>query len=492
MPGKVCAAIAAIGALLTASGCVGVAAAPAQESPAVAAQEPQAPKRPNILLILVDDLRPDIGAYGHPTAQTPNMDVLARSGMVFERAYTQQAVCAPSRAALMTGLRPETTGITTLEQPLDKTVPNAVTMLDLFKANGYDTFGFGKVYHHRDDDRDGWTKYVPSAEYAIRRQRRGEGRQDVAEGRAQDRNALGDTVNARAAIAELERRRASGRPFLMAVGVHKPHLPFIAPTEDFSRYTAATVPAPINPQGQQGAPPWAIVSYEIWNRADTPKQAPMPEAKAKSLQLAYLAAVSYADSIVGELLAALREKGLEDDTIVVLWGDHGFKLGDHGHWAKHSNAEIDTRIPLMLRVPGVTKPGSRTRALVETVDIYPTLAELTGLGSPNAVEGLSMRKLIENPGQPWKQAAFAQYDRSGRNDGAGPLKGRTVRTDRYRYTAWLSQKDGRLVAQELYDHQKDPAESTNVAKDAAYAAALKEAEAIRQAGWGKVRAGVRR
>lgn len=482
--------MATAGAMLAACTLTGTAATP---RPAAAAEQPtpsapEAQKRPNILFIMLDDLRPDLGIYGHPTAQTPNMDALGRSGLVFENAFVSQAVCGPSRAALMTGLRPDTSGIRDLKTPVEQAVPDAVTMLDLFKRSGYGTYGYGKIYHHTDDDKDGWTLRVVDQEKIEQREKRKAGTPKVAAGQTASGDDLPDTVNVGKAIAKLPELADSKQPFFMAVGIHRPHLPFISPKKDWDRYTAKTVPAPINPEGQKGAPPWALVAYEVWNYPDTKDFEPsMPKDKADELRWGYLAAVSYADDLVGDLMAELKRTGLDDNTIVVLWGDHGWKLGDHAKWSKHSNANIDIHVPLIIRAPGGTKAGSRTQAIVETVDIYPTLAELAGLRPPAGLEGLSMVPLLEKPGRAWKQAAFAQYARNGgQTQGNGELTGYTVRTARYRYTGWVK-KDGNLVRAELYDLDKDPAESVNRADDPAYKAAVSELEATRKGGWKPVR-----
>lgn len=464
-------------------------------TPPLAVAQDRAPQRetvtqakPNVLFILVDDLRPDLGIYGHPTAQTPNIDALGQSGLVFENAFVSQAVCGPSRAALMTGLRPDTSGIHDLKTPVEEALPDAVTMLDLFKRSGYGTYGYGKVYHHTDDDKDGWTLRVADQEKVEQRRKRKEGPPKVAVARAENGDELPDTINVAKAIEKLPELARNKQPFFMAVGIHRPHLPFVSPKKDWDRYTAKTVPAPINPEGQKGAPPWALVAYEVWNYPDTKGFEPvMPKDKADELRWGYLAAVSYADDLVGNLMAELRRTGLDDNTIVVLWGDHGWKLGDHAKWSKHSTANIDIQIPLIIRAPGATKPGSRTKAIVETVDIYPTLAELAGLRTPADLEGLSMVPLIDKPNRGWKQAAFAQYARNaGLTQGNGELMGYTVRTARYRYTGWVD-KNGKLIRSELYDLDKDPAESVNRADDAAYRSATAELENIRKGGWKPVR-----
>jgi arylsulfatase A-like enzyme len=206
--------------------------------------------------------------------------------------------------------------------------------------------------------------------------------------------------------------------------------------------------------------------------------------EANKLRHGYLAAVSFADGLVGKILNKVSNLGLDDNTIVVIWSDHGFKLGDHGGWAKHSTVELDIHIPMMIRAPGMKASGARTAALVETVDIYPTLIDLAGLSEPHVLEGTSMRPLLNKPQQMWKQAVFAQYPRHVKKQS---LMGETVRSQRYRYTAWVEEVSGRIVAQELYDHEMDPIESSNVAKNNDYFPELQHLEKLRQRGWQEVR-----
>jgi arylsulfatase A-like enzyme len=439
---------------------------------------------PNVLLIAIDDLRPDLGVFGHPTAITPNIDAFAKTGLLFERAYTQQAVCGPSRAALMSGLRPETTGITTLEQPLQDTVPNVVSMAAMFKANGYETMSIGKIYHHRDDDKAAWTVPPSNTMFAYRNQLRKSGKPNNAFDAVEGEELLPDEKNAARAIRELRRLKNEDKPFFMAFGVHRPHLPFEAPKAAWSLYQDKDIPDPVSRKPQKGAPDYAVVSYEIWNYDNMPKKPPMPEDLADQLRHGYLASVSFADGVVGSVLDELEKLELDDDTIVVLWSDHGFKLGDHGAWAKHSNVELDIHIPMLVRAPGRTPAGGRTKALVESVDIYPTLAELTGLTPPDDLEGLSLTPLFSKPDRVWKEAAFSQFNRGGKN---AETLGRTVRTKDFRYTAWIEANTGKMVAQELYDHRNDPNELVNVASDASYKAELARHEALRKSGWRAVR-----
>ena len=443
-------------------------------------------QRPNVLLISIDDLRPDLGSYGHPLAVTPSLDQFARTSLSFDRAYVQQAICAASRAALMTGLRPDTTGIITLEQPVAETVPDVTTLNKLFKQNGYETISIGKIYHHRDDDAAGWSKDPYDVIYDFRRDRRARGipnppydAWELAE------EELPDARNIEHALLELERLSGQETPFFLAVGLHRPHLPFRAPASDWRLYDPATVPGPSSTSPAEGSPEWAVVSWEVWNYDGLPPQpGPMPADDAEHLRHGYLATITYADRLVGRLLDQLTAMGRDEDTIVVVWSDHGFKLGDHGAWAKHSNVELDIHIPMMIRVPGMPSAGTRTEALVESVDIYPTLIELAGLSEPQALEGASLLPLIEDPARSWKEAAFAQYHRFVNQQ---PAMGKTVRTQRYRYTAWVNRDTGRLLAQELYDHDVDPHETLNVAGDSRYRDVTARHERLRRDGWRPVR-----
>ena len=441
--------------------------------------------RPNVLFISVDDLRPDIGSYGHPVAQTPNIDSFSQSALLFEQAYTQQAVCGPSRAALLTGLRPSTTGIRRLDQTVSGTLPSVTTMNKVFKQNGYETLSVGKIYHHFDDDADGWSKPPFDTIYDFRQDRKKRG---LSKGPPYavwlSDELLPDAKNVAHAVKELDRLSQQDDPFFLAVGLHRPHLPFRAPKKYWDQYDAKLIPAPKTTQQQLGAPDWAVVAWEIWNYDNLPpKPGPMPKTEADKLRHGYLAAISFADDLVGQLLKKIAALGLDKNTVVVIWGDHGFKLGDHGGWSKHSNVELDIHIPLIIRVPGISKPGSRTKALVETVDIYPTLLDIAGLDKAHNLEGVSLRPLMDQPDRPWKEAVFAQFPRYVKNQ---VLMGETIRTDRFRYTAWIGDRSGTIEAQELYDHVKDPIESTNLAKNKDYRSELLRHESIRKKGWSNI------
>jgi arylsulfatase A-like enzyme len=427
-------------------------------------------------------LRPDLGSYGHPVAKTPRFDGFAETALLFEKAYTQQAVCGPSRAALLTGLRPSTTGIKRLDQTVTGTLPDTTTLNSMFKKSGYETVSVGKIYHHFDDDINGWSKAPFDSIYNFRKDRKKRG---LPKGPPYavwlSDELLPDAKNVAHAVNELDRLSKQDNPFFLAVGLHRPHLPFRAPKKFWDKYDPKSVPAPKTTKQQLGAPDWAVVAWEIWNYDNLPpKPGPMPKAEGEQLRHGYLAAISFVDGLVGQLLDKLSALDLDKNTVVVVWGDHGFKLGDHGGWSKHSNVELDIHIPLMIRVPGMKASGKRTKALVETVDIYPTLMDVAGLDQPHELEGISLLPLTNEPNQEWKEAVFAQFPRYAKHQA---LMGETVRTDRYRYTAWVGVRSGKIIAQELYDHKINSTESVNLAENSDYINDLKYHEKLRIMGW---------
>lgn len=467
------------------------ACAPRYSQVEVAAES--ARSRPNVLLILVDDLRPELGAYGVERAITPNFDRLASQGLLFERAYTQQAVCAPSRATLLTGLRPDSTGIYDLRTPVRTVLPAHVTLPQHFRNHGYSTRAIGKVYHHPTDDPQGWSEgpIIPRvgvgrgylSEEAARavaayeaEHQDGSGRGPSYEAPAVHDTAYQDGKIANRAIEHLSRQ--TDQPFFLAVGFAKPHLPFNAPKQYWDLYPPERIRLPENyGQRPKGAPEFSLVNFgELRNYTDIPRRGPVPDEKAHALVRGYLASTSYVDAQIGRVLDELERLGLDDNTVVVLWGDHGYKLGEYGEWVKHTNFEIDTRVPLVVRTPGMTTAGRRTGALVETVDLYATLAELAGLPAP-AHQGLSLVPLIRDPTRAWKTAAFSQYPRRG------DVMGRSIRTDRYHYIEWQRRDTGDVLARELYDHRLDPGENVNVAEAPRHADTLRELSARLAAGW---------
>ena len=482
-------------------------------------------RRPNVLLIAIDDLRPDLGCYGHPEAKTPHIDALAKRGLVFRRAYCQQAVCSPSRTSLLTGLRPDSTRVYDLETHFRTTIPETITLPEHFKASGYISIGMGKIYHGGLDDPQSWSEPhknggAPGYVLPENRERIAAGRTKAKaagkKGKALNRagrgaafemadvpdNAYHDGSLAEMAVAKLSELKAKQQPFFLAVGFLKPHLPFNAPKKYFDLYDPAQLKIAANPFRPKDAPPFAITDYgELRAYYGIPKEGPLDESLQRQLVHAYRAATSYTDANIGRVLAELDRLGLTENTVVVLWGDHGWKLGEHAGWCKHTCVENDTRSTLIVAAPGTPMAsGGRTATasegreppevsanawptcdrLVEFVDIYPTLCDLAGLPLPKHLQGTSMKPLLEQPSREWKTAAFSQYPRTheGRQ-----LMGYAMRTDRYRYVEWQDRKSRAVVAQELYDHQIDAAENENIAVRAANADLLTKLSAQLAAGW---------
>jgi iduronate 2-sulfatase len=439
-----------------------------------------APKRPNVFFIAVDDLRPDLGCYGNRVVRSPNIDRLARSSLVFDHAYCQQAVCCPSRTSLLTGLRPDSNKVWDNATHFRDTVPDVITLPEHFKQSGYFTQALGKIYHGRTADRRSWTnpawppggqqagmQYVdidklPVAEGAeiptlTWKKRESWQSPDVPD------NALQDGQTADRAVAAMQ--GFEGQPFFLAVGFQKPHLPFTAPKKYFNLYSRQDLETAANPRRPDGAPDVAFTGWEeLRGYIDIPNEGPLPEGKALELAHGYLAATSYMDAQVGRVLAELDRLKLRDNTVVILWGDHGYHLGEHDLWCKATNFELDTRCPLMLQTPGMRFDGYRTGALVELVDIYPTLADVCDLAVPVDCEGTSMMPLLANPLRPWKKAAFSQFRRPWPGKGDWEHMGYSVRSRTHRYTEWR-RLDGSVTAQELYDHRTDGAETMNVATE---------------------------
>lgn len=424
-----------------------------------AAVQSKTAAKPNILFIAVDDLRPELGCYGVKDARSPNIDALAKSGALFNRAYCQQAVCSPSRTSLLTGRRPDTTKVYNLMDHFRQTIPDVVTLPQHFKNNGYFCQSFGKIYHHGLDDPKSWSapsfatggnglSIVPRA-----KNQKPDKRGPAWESPDVNDDALGDGQAASAALAKLA--EIKDKPFFLAVGFIKPHLPFIAPKKYYDLFQTSEMKLASNPFPPKDVFPKALIDWaELRTYSGIPKTGPIPDEMARELRRGYYAATSYTDAQVGRLLAALDQYGLRENTIVILWGDHGWQLGEHGLWCKHTNFEIATRAPLIVRAPG-RKAGVKSDALVEFVDVYPTLCELAGLPLTEGLEGQSFAKLLNNPKLDWKDAAFSQYPR-------GKLMGHSMRTDRYRYTEWAI--PGQTPeAMELYDHKKDPDENVNIA-----------------------------
>ncbi len=442
--------------------------------------------RLNVLFIAVDDLKPMLGCFGREDIRSPHIDGLAARGTVLERTYCQQAVCGPSRASVMSGCRPDTTRVWDWT-PLRKAVPDILTLCQHFKQNGYTTISLGKIYHHyMKDDPLGWSEPAerPSGEWKGRGYLTPEAqeiavRTDGGRGPAWESadvpdEAYPDGVVATEAVAAL--RRLKDRPFFLAVGFYKPHLPFNAPKKYWDLYPPETIDLADNPFKPKGAPDLAMTNWgELRNYPGMPKRGDLTEEQARTLIRGYKACVSYADAQVGRVLAELDRLDLADRTVVVFWGDHGWHLGDHGQWCKHTNFESATHAPLILASPRLAG-GKRTRRLTEFVDIYPSTCDLAGLPVPEHCEGMSLVPLMRNPDRPWKSAAFSQYPR-------GRIMGYSMRTDRYRYTEWQHRKTGEVGATELYDHEADPQENVNLAADDRHKDLLARLSKQLKAGW---------
>lgn len=438
----------------------------------------------NILFIGVDDLRVELGCYGAEYMKTPNIDALARNGLLFESAYCQQAICAASRISLLTGLRPDTTGIYDLNHPLNTTLPDAISMPRFFHSNGYRTISLGKIYHHGKDDQAYWDVLDSCSQptytnadtieliktktaRAMAKGIKGKALRKVNRGPAVESSDVADNVYTDGKIADIaieQLRETDSRPFFLAVGFKKPHLPFIAPKKYWDLYDrdAIEVPSRELPAGAADA---ATTTWgELRSYHDTPPKADCTDEQTRELIHGYRACVSYVDAQIGRVLAELDRQGLRDSTIVVLWGDHGWKLGEYGDWCKHTNFELDTHVPLIYCGPGIPS-GQRSSALVEYIDMYPTLAQWSGLDAPSACEGQSMMPLFDNPNRPWKKAALSQYPRSGG-------MGYSLRSGPWRYTQWLD-KNGKESARELYDHSESDIATENLATSPEHAEIVK-------------------
>ncbi len=428
-----------------------------------------AQQRPNVLFIISDDLRPELGCYGSALGRTPNLDALAAGSVRFDRAYCQFPLCNPSRASMLTGRHPTTTGVLGNRTWFGAAHPEFVSLPRHFKANGYATLRAGKVFHGGIDDTEAWTEggeprglgeERPGADRAARSDRfivlEGEGESD------------GDFKVAERAIALL--RRYKDRPFFMACGFSKPHSPPAAPRRFYDLYDLARIPLPPDFAARPTVPPgFPRLSVRARNADLFIARDATPEA-AREMIRAYLASVSYMDANAGRVLAELDRLGLRDDTVVVFWGDHGYQLGERGKWSKAGSLfERGARVPLIVRAPGARGNRGVSPRVVESVDLYPTLVELAGLGSPGRLEGRSLVPLLENPQREWNHPAYTVWSEDGRT-----LSGVSVRTERWRYAEYDGGRGGAM----LLDPQADPDELRNLADEASLAAVRAELSAL--------------
>lgn len=452
----------------------------------------------NVLFIAVDDLRPEIGCYGAKHIQSPNIDKLAASGLLFERAYCQVAVCNPSRNSILSGCRPDKTQIFDNQHFLRSQLPEVVTLPQHFKNHGYTSLSLGKVFHHSErepgDDPQSWSEpawyhgepykhwftkesldYVKQLKALPKDTQPKQLRAAPFEAADEPDDVYPDGQTATKTIETLQRLKTDARPFFLAVGFVKPHLPFTCPQKYWDLYPAESVHLPANASRPANAPEPAFHNnYELRSYGTVPEKGDVPADMALNLIRGYRACVSFMDAQLGKVLAELDRLGLRENTLIVLWGDHGYHLGEQNVWTKMTNFENGTRVPLLVSLPGMRTAGQRTQALVELVDLYPTLASLCSLPLPAHLEGTSFAPLLEKPDQPWKQAVFSQYLRTGKP----PFMGRSIRTPDWRYTEWSDLK-GKLVGTELYE----AGEAQNLANDPQHAALVKELAGQLKAGW---------
>ncbi len=428
----------------------------------------------NVLFIAVDDMRAELGCYGSPIVQSPNLDALAEQSLLFERAYCQQAVCNPSRASLLTGLRVDTLGIYDLPTHFRQRFPDIVTLPQMFKQHGYQTYDIGKIFHNYRQDEWRGDAVSWSGEQVLHYGSHGDDQAVVAGSPPLDQislpraeklavadDAYWDGQIAAAAITKLQQLK--DQPFFLGVGFWKPHLPFNAPAKYWELYDAAEVALPANPQPPVNGPSIALHESRELKRGYPDG---LSADQVKALRHGYYAAISYVDAQIGKVLDELERLELRDKTIVVFWSDHGFHLGEHDLWCKNSNFELDARVPMMIAVPGQTTAGKRTQSLVELLDIYPTLADLCGLQQPHTLEGLSLRPILEDETATVRNYALTQNPRPATGESSEqPIMGYSIRSTTHRYTQWRDRASGEIIASELYDHALDPLETQNIVDD---------------------------
>lgn len=453
----------------------------------------QAAEQPNVLLICVDDLKPTLGCYGDAHAVTPNIDRLASRGVLFHSAYCNQAICSPSRNSLMTGRRPQTLGIYDLATNFRLAAPDVTTLPQHFMNHGYSAQGLGKILHvgHGNaDDVASWSiphwrpkapAYVLAESLAGRKKdKSGKVRGPATEAADVSDETYDDGQTAREAITRLEAARETpDQPFFLAVGFLKPHLPFVAPQKYWDIHDPQTLPMPTVHDVPRDAPDYAPTSYgEIRNYSDMTGRDVNDEDTTRHLIHGYYAAASYMDAQVGKVLGAVDELGLAQNTIIVFWGDHGWHLGDHGMWCKHTNYEQAARIPVIVAAPDAAQ-AAKTNAMIETVDIFPTLCELAGVEAPTGGDGVSFAKVVQDPALAGRPYVTHVYPR-------GKKLGRAIRDPRYRMVQWQNfadpsgSKDPSEVEYELYDYVDDPLETQNLAAQRPEILATMQAELAKQ------------
>jgi len=429
----------------------------------------------NILFIAVDDLKPILGAYGNTVVKTPNIDKLAANGFVLENNHCQQAVCGPSRASILTGKRPDYTKIWDLKTHIRKINPDIVTMPQYFKQNGYETAPVGKIFDFRSVDKQNdsisWTHKYANIKRKNKEYVKETTKVSYEVLQIPDSATVDGMVASRSNL--LLRKFAKQQiPFFLATGFHKPHLPFVVPQKYWDMYPIESISLPEYQKDPEGAPYYATQpSWELrGGYVDFPKDysVPIPKEDQRKLIQGYYASVSFIDAQIGLVIDELDKLGLRENTVIVLWGDHGWHLGDHNMYCKHTNYEQSTRSPLIFSA-GKNRVG-KSNAPTEFVDVYPTLLELAGVKSPGNLDGVSLVPLLEGKVEKVKDFAVSQFPRES------DKMGYTFRNETHRYTIWMKDNfrtnqpfDVSLVdAEELYDYEKDPQETKNLVKEDAY------------------------
>lgn len=433
-------------------------------------QKEQIAKKPNVLFIGIDDLRPELGVYGNQLVKSPNIDRLAAEGIRFANAHCQVPVCGASRASLLTGLLPTKNRFLNYATHVDEDAPDVPSLPATFKNNGYYIVNIGKIFHYPNDNEEqswsepavrldwtqledgswsweGWHDYQRPENLKMD-QETGKGPPyewaEVADNAYTD----GETVDM--AVHKLSELKDKEAPFFMAVGILKPHLPFNAPQKYWELYDRSQFALPDNYALPKNAPEEAAFNWgELRAYEGVPADGPVSDSMAIDLIHGYYACVSYADALVGQLMDAIEEYGFADNTIVVLWSDHGYFLGEHSFWTKHSIFELSTRVPLIVKAPN-SQQGKSSNALVDLVDIYPTLTELAGLNPPPHLQGTSFAHVLEDPEQKHRTSSYTRYK-----------GGESIFDGKLRYTKYLT-NDDELVSDMLYDHEQDPNENNNV------------------------------
>jgi iduronate 2-sulfatase len=446
----------------------------------------------NVVLIIVDDLRPQLGCYGDPIAVSPHLDLLAQESAVFTRAYAQYPICNPSRSSFLSGLRPETTGIYGNHQMAHDELKDTLVINRYLREQGFEVAGIGKVYHGSQGPANQWSQPYFGTEWLdhVRPEHRAiadiyftpqrpEGQKPPSSWEAEDveDEAYCDGQAAREAQLAIGRFSKKNSRFFLVVGFRHPHLPWCAPKKYWDLYDRDQLPLAPNPYFPKHAPEVATHEFgELWSYADIPEGQPLTEALARQSLHGYYACISYVDAQIGRIVDKLKQEGLYEETVIAVIGDHGYQLGDNGVWTKAVNWEKTNRTVLMMRVPGRGNEGTRTiSSLVELVDIYPTLCEAVDLPVPEHCEGRSLLPLMDNPQMDWDQLAFSQFQR-------GQVMGRSIRTDRYRFTLW-EDSGGALVATELYDLKTDPEGNFNLAGQDSWESKVQDLTRLHRREW---------